>query len=93
MFDNRQVERVRYRVWIVRYAGPPPAALHARPAQSIALRPAFPGTISRRKARCYVTAFNRVARAGPTRVWAVALPVTLHYAGDLQPGQPLVESS
>jgi len=93
MAGEKQVEKVRYRVWIVRYKGQPPARLHVRPARSIALRPAEAGTMSRREAWSYVAAFNRAARSGPGRVWAVALPVTVRYAGDPQPDRPLAENA
>ena len=42
-----------------------------------------------RQARRYVEAFNRMALARGKKVWAVALPVTVSYGGDPQPGAPL----
>jgi hypothetical protein len=42
-----------------------------------------------RQAQRYVGTFNRTARARGKKVWAVALPVTVSYVGDTQPGAPL----
>jgi len=87
---NRQHNRpARYRVWIVTYAGRRPEDCRSTPAEAVALEPAEEGSMSAAEARRYVDAFNRAATAGRPRVWAVAVPVTIHYHGDLQPGQPL----
>ncbi len=60
--------------------------------------------MSAREAAHYTAAFNgailaaqgtrpsRVRQKGPRKVWAVAVPVTLRYDGDLQPGQGLTQS-
>ena len=45
--------------------------------------------MSMAEAARYVTAFNRAAEALGRRTRAVALPVTVRYQGDPQPGQPL----
>ena len=85
---GRAVEN-RYRVWIVRYQGWPPERWDAIPAGSNAVEPAERGTMTIRKARHYVEAFNRAAQKGPKKIWAVALPVSIRYVGDPQPGQVL----
>ena len=81
--------RTRCRVWIVRYEGPQPAGWRDVPPAAVALEPAEPGTMSARRAGRYVEAFNRAALAGRRKVWAVALPVTVRYEGDAQPGEPV----
>ena len=83
----------RYRVWIVRYQGCPPEAWHNIPADAIAVEPAERGTLTARQTRHYVQAFNRAARTGSQKIWAVAVPVALHYVGDPQPGEPLAASA
>jgi hypothetical protein len=79
----------RYRVWIVRYQGQPPAAWHDIPPDAVAVEPAERGTMTIRRAARYLDAFNRAAQAGSQKIWAVAVPVALHYLGDLQPGATL----
>jgi hypothetical protein len=76
----------RYRVWIVRYEGWRPEAWHDMPEGAIAIEPAERGTMSVRQAGRYVEAFNRAARNGSQKIWAVALPVAVQYVGDPQPG-------
>ena len=77
----------RYRVWIVRYEGWRPGAWCDMPAGAVAVEPAEQRTMTVRQARRYVEAFNRAAQSGPRKVWAVALPVTVCYVGDPQPGE------
>ena len=76
----------RYRVWIVRYQQWQPSGWHDVPPEAIAVEPAEPGTMTGRRSRRYVEAFNRAARDARQGIWAVALPVTVRYLGDPQPG-------
>jgi hypothetical protein len=78
----------RYRVWIVRYQQQP-AAWHDVPPGAVAIEPAERGTMTGRRARQYVEAFNRAAQNGRRKIWAVALPVVIRYMGDPQPGETL----
>jgi hypothetical protein len=82
----------RYRVWIVRYEGWRPEAWHDVPAGAIAVEPAERRAMTIRQARRYVEAFNRAVGSGPRKIWAVALPVAIHYVGDPQPGEAIVQS-
>jgi hypothetical protein len=79
----------RFRVWIVAYQSTPPTDWHAPPARAVAVEPVERGTMSARQAGLYVEAFNQAASNSPHNQWAVALPVTIHYEGDPQPGQLL----
>lgn len=81
--------RTRCRVWIVRYEGPHPPRWQDAPRGAIALEPAEEGTMSPRQADRYVEAFNRAAVAGRRKIWAIVLPVTIHYEGDARPGLPV----
>jgi hypothetical protein len=68
------------------------------------LEPAEERAMSAREAADYTAAFNHAMLTGrvaarsvahrhrPVKVWAVAVPVTLRYDGDLQPGQGLTQS-
>jgi hypothetical protein len=78
---------IRRRVWIVRYQGERPDRWGDVPAGAIAVEPAERRTMAARQAQRYVEAFNRAAQNGPRKVWAVALPVTIRYVGDPQPGE------
>ena len=40
-----------------------------------------------RQARHYVEAFNRAALVVHRKLWVAALPVTIRYDGDPQPGE------
>jgi hypothetical protein len=79
----------RHRVWIVRYAGRRPNGWCELPTGAVAVEPAERGTMTARRARQYVEAFNRAAEGGREQVWAVALPVSIRYQGDPQPGQAI----
>ena len=79
----------RFRVWIAVYRDWQPGHYRDIPPQATALEAAEPRTMTARQARRYVGAFNRAALAGGKKVWAVALPVTVSYGGDAQPGAPL----
>lgn len=81
----------RYRVWLAAYQHSAPQRDSDVPPDAVALKPAEPGTMSARQAARYVRAFNRAARAGGTRTWAVALPVAVRYDGEPRPGQSLAD--
>jgi hypothetical protein len=92
MNDRNRFGAERFRVWITIYRDWQPGDYRDIPPQATALEPAEPRTMTVRQARRYVGAFNRVALARGKRVWAVALPVTVSYGGDAQPGTPLTLS-
>jgi hypothetical protein len=79
----------RNRVWIVRYEGRRPDQWGDMPADAIAVEPAERRTMTARQARRYVEAFNRAAQSGSRKIWAIALPVTIRYVGDPQPGEAI----
>jgi hypothetical protein len=83
----------RYRVWIVRYEGPPPADWHNVPSGAVTVEPAEEGTMTRRQAHRYVAAFNRAAVGARRELWAAAVPVTIRYDGDLQPGEMVAKGT
>ena len=91
MVCTEPVVRARYRVWIVRYEGLPPANWHDVPAGALAIEPAEEGTMTGRQARRYVEAFNRAALGARRKIWAAAVPVAVRYDGDPQPGGVLIE--
>jgi hypothetical protein len=76
-------------VWIVRYDGLPPANWQDVPAGAITVEPAEDGAMTVRRASRYVESFNRAALGVRRKLWAVAVPVSIRYDGDPQPGEPL----
>ncbi len=89
MNDRKRFVARRFRVWITVYRDWQPGHYGDVPPQATALEPAEPRPMTARQARRYVGAFNRVALARGKKIWAVALPVTVSYGGDAQPGAPL----
>ena len=83
----------RYRIWIVRYEGLSPGSPHDIPPNAIALELAEQGTMALPLARRYVEAFNRAVERRARKVWAVAVPVQIVYAGEPQPGEVLSEGT
>ena len=79
----------RCRVWIVRYGEAAPTGWHDVPPGAVAIEPAERHAMTASRAKRYVEAFNRAALARGRKVWAVALPVTIRYDGDPQPGELL----
>ena len=89
MNDRNRFAAQRFRVWITVYRDWQPGHDGDIPPQATALEPAERRPMTARQARRYVGAFNRAALAGGKKIWAVALPVTVSYGGDTQPGAPL----
>jgi hypothetical protein len=79
-----------FRVWIVACGTWRPRHPRDQPLEAVALEPAEEGILSARQAARYVKAFNRTARAQRLAVWAIALPVTVRYEGDLRRGDKLI---
>ncbi len=76
-----------YRVWLVGYRRWRPRHWWAVPPRAVALRPMHQQLLSSDQAAAYVETFNRRMLARPKRLWAVAVPVVMRYAGDLDYGQ------
>jgi len=83
----------KYRVWLLGYGEWQPRSWFAVPPTAVALRPAHAHALSRRQAVVYVEAFNRRMLARPKHIWAVAVPVTVHYEGDLRAGQTMAAAA
>jgi hypothetical protein len=78
-----------FRVWITRYDCRRRTADRGGPIAAVALEPAEDGTMSAQQAAEYVRAFNQAALAAARTLRVVALPVTVRYDGDPQPGETL----
>jgi hypothetical protein len=79
----------RFRVWIARYKHWQPADYRQVPPAAVAIEPAEQDTMSADEAATYVEAFNRAALERSVGLWAVALPVTVRYEGEPQPGETI----
>jgi hypothetical protein len=79
-------------VWIAAYDRWQPRGCGDVPPEAVALEAAEAGTMSAAEAAAYVEAFNRAVLGRSRRIWAVALPVSICYDGDPQPGQTIFTS-
>jgi hypothetical protein len=76
-----------FRVWIAKYDSWQPMAWDELPPRATAVEPAEPMAMSAREAVRFLEGFNRTMLGRTTRIWAVAVPVTILYEGDLRVGQ------
>jgi hypothetical protein len=79
----------RFRVWIAHCAEWRPVAWNDLPPVAIACEPAADVVYNATEAAAFVEGFNRAMLAEPRQIWAVAVPVTLRFDGDAQPGLPI----
>lgn len=86
-------ERQRYRIWIADVGSWRGQAWHDVPPQAQALEPITDDCVTARDAMLLVEGFNRVVLERTRRVWAVAVPVDLHYVGDPSPGASIAEQA
>ena len=77
-----------YRVWLLRGRSSP-RRLESAPRRFVAVEPAEDAPMSAGQASEYAAAYNAVALSIESGLWAVAVPVTIRYEGDLRAGRPL----
>lgn len=87
MVGTRRNLRQVYRLWISRYEGWAPNRWDDVPPEAVALEPAVEGVYSAAQAAAFVEGFNTEMLRDVQRRWAVAIPVTIRYDGDLTVGQ------
>jgi len=63
------------------------------PATGVALKPAHDWVLTRQEADTYVETFNRRMLTRPKQLWAVAIPVTIRFEGDLREGQSVTRAT
>lgn len=85
--------RLLFRIWVVRYDRWQPAAWNDLPPRAVAVEAAEATPFSAAEAARFLEGFNGTMLARPTRLWAVAVPVTIRYEGDLRAGQIVRRSS
>jgi hypothetical protein len=82
-----------FRVWITRYERWRPAAWDEVPPRATAVEPADSSAMSARDAVRFLEGFNRTMLARLVPIWAIAVPVTIHYEGDLRVGAIVTRKS
>jgi len=75
-----------FRVWITRFEKWQPTAWNELPPRATAVEPAEEAAMSAREAVRFLEGFNRTMLTRLLPIWAVAVPVTIHYEGDLRIG-------
>jgi hypothetical protein len=75
-----------FRVWITRYEKWQPSAWDELPPRATAVEPADASAMSAREAVRFLEGFNRTMLTRLLPIWAVAVPVTILYEGDLRIG-------
>ena len=84
MPKNRRLPGPLYRIWVVRCERWRPAAWTDLPPRSIAVELAEPQAMPADQTLPFLEGFNRTMLDRRARLWAVAVPVTLRYDGDLR---------
>ncbi len=89
MRHKLQIAGQLYRLWISRY-DPSwcPNRWDDLPPRAWAIEPALEGTFDLKQADAFLEGFNRAMLDDPQRRWAIAVPVTVRYEGDLIAGAP-----
>jgi hypothetical protein len=82
-----------FRVWITRYEKWRPVAWDEIPPRATAVEPADASSMSARDAIRFLEGFNRTMLARLLPIWAIAVPVTIHYEGDLHKGAIVTRKS
>jgi hypothetical protein len=78
-----------YRLWITTYADWRPAQWSDAPPTATALEAVENGLYSADEAALFLEGFNSAVLQNNDPIWAVAVPVTIRYEGDAQPGMPI----
>lgn len=84
---ERQPERKRFRVWLVRYRNWKPRSWRDVPPTAEALEPLEPASFSAEEAFELVRGFNQTMLAEPVDIWSVPVRVQVRYQHDLEQGQ------
>jgi hypothetical protein len=88
----RRSVRLLYRIWVVRYEHWRPAAWSELPPKAVAVETAEDAPLSEGEAARFLEGFNGTMLTRRAQLWAVAVPVTLRYEGDLCAGQVVSRS-
>jgi hypothetical protein len=79
-----------FRLWIATYTDWRPSRWNQVPPQATALELVEDRLYDAREASLFVEGFNRAVIDANRPVWAVAVPITVRYLGDVEPGMSVV---
>ena len=82
-----------FRVWITRYEKWRPISWDQLPPRATAVEPADATAMPAREAIRFLEGFNRTMLARLLPIWAITVPVTIHYEGDLHIGAIVTRKS
>src|SRR3954468_1392047 len=79
-----------FRIWMVTYSESwRPRQWNDCPPQAVAVRPAKTSAVSGEEAASFLEGCNSCLLETGEPLWGVAVPVTLCYAGEPKPGEPV----
>jgi hypothetical protein len=78
-----------YRLWIATYTDWQPVRWNDAPPTATALEAVENGLYSADEAALFLEGFNGAVLQNKDPIWAVAVPVTIRFEGDAQPGMPI----
>jgi hypothetical protein len=79
-----------FRLWIATYVDWRPSQWNQSPPRATALEPVDESLYGAREAALFLEGFNSAMLDGDRPLWAVAVPITMRYEGDAQPGASVV---
>lgn len=85
--DARREPRLLFRIWVVRYEQWRPGAWDELPPRAVAVEAAESAPLSANEAARFIEGFNGTMLLRRCQLWAVAVPVSIRYEGDLRAGQ------
>jgi hypothetical protein len=78
-----------FRLWITTYVDWRPAHWNETPPRATAIEPVEEALYSAQEAALFLEGFNSAMIGQEKPIWAVAVPITIRYEGDAQPGMPV----
>jgi len=93
MNSKRREPRLLFRIWVVRYEQWRPGAWDELPPRAVAVEAAEAAPLSAPEAARFIEGFNGTMLTRRCRLWAIAVPVTIRYEGDLRAGQTVCRAS
>jgi len=75
-----------FRLWIAAYTDWQPMHWNQSPPRATAVEPVEDMLYTAAEAATFVESFNRSMLSADQPVWAVAVPITIRYEGDVEPG-------
>jgi hypothetical protein len=85
MDSAQHIQGQIFRVWLARYYDWEPCEWYEVPQDATALEP-VDGCMTADEAALFLQGFNQAMLRQPRQIWAVAIPVSVRYDGDLEPG-------